>query len=211
MIDSDAFFRAALGGLCVIGLGVRLYYQRRFRGTKRVAERARARDTWFYRVVFLSYLLIPVYVLSHYLDFAHVPLPPAVRGFGLALGAGAIVLFVATHRALGRNWSGIVEIAEDHVLVTNGPYARVRHPMYTALLASAASNALVSANWLIAVANFGLTLWMYRARVDDEEAIMLEHFGDAYRTYMNATGRLLPAWRYHPRWRMARRGRAGRG
>lgn len=35
---------------------------------------------------------------------------------------------------LGRNWSGIVTVKEDHELIRTGPYGYVRHPIYTGLI-----------------------------------------------------------------------------
>jgi protein-S-isoprenylcysteine O-methyltransferase Ste14 len=125
------------------------------------------------------------------LDFAHVDVPTPLRWVGALLGVGALVLFASAHRALGRNWSGVLEIAHRHTLVTRGPYGRVRHPMYSALLATAVANALLAANWLVALVVV-TTVAMYLARVRDEERLMLDYFGDAYRAYMRQTGRVLP-------------------
>ena len=185
-------FRVCVVALWLLGLGVRVYYQRKVRGVTRTGARGVRRDTILYYVVFASYLLPLVYALSPVLDFAHVDVPAALRWAGAVLGVGALALFASTHRALGRNWSGVVEISHRHTLVTSGPYERVRHPMYSALLATAVANALLTANWLVALVMVGATVAMYLARVRDEERLMLEYFGDAYRAYMRRTGRLLP-------------------
>jgi protein-S-isoprenylcysteine O-methyltransferase Ste14 len=116
-----------------------------------------------------------------------------VRWAGVVLGAASVGLFVWTHVVLGRHWSPYLQLRAGHRLITDGPYARVRHPMYSAILGWMASLGLVAANWIplafaaIVAANFIL-------RIRGEEAMMLEQFGDEYRQYMKRTGRLLPAW-----------------
>ncbi len=96
---------------------------------------------------------------------------------------------------LGRNWSGILELRENHRLISQGPYRYIRHPMYTALLILSVGMALITANLLLALLLIGTTMAMYLARVADEEAMMIERFGDEYHSYMRRTGRLFPRLR----------------
>jgi protein-S-isoprenylcysteine O-methyltransferase Ste14 len=115
-----------------------------------------------------------------------------VRWPGLGFAIAGICLLDATHRALGRNWSGKLEIAEGHQLIVAGPYRRMRHPMYTALFCMAFAYSLLSANWIVAAANIAAVALMYLTRVRDEEQMLIDQFGDEYRAYMRRTGRLLP-------------------
>jgi protein-S-isoprenylcysteine O-methyltransferase Ste14 len=142
--------------------------------------------------VLASYLLVFVYVGSPWLDVAHLLMPAWLRWVGggvLVVGTG---LFWWTHQVLGRNWSGILEIYQNHTLVTAGPYRWIRHPMYLAFFVVGAGLFLLSANGLIGLTNLGSVAWMYRKRAPEEEAMLLEHFGDSYDRYMHRTGRLLP-------------------
>jgi protein-S-isoprenylcysteine O-methyltransferase Ste14 len=191
MLDNELVYRAAVGGLGILGFAVRIYYQRRFGQVQRTAAGG-VRDKIFYWLVFSALVLPFFYTFSTLLDFAHVSLPAPLRWVGLLIGMASLLLFVSTHHALGRNWSGVLEIAEQHRLIESGPYKRVRHPMYTAIFGVAISNALLSANWLIAVAGIVSVTLMYLARVTDEERMLIEQFGDEYRAYMQRTGRLLP-------------------
>ena len=52
--------------------------------------------------------------------------------------------------------------------------------------------ALVSANWFILLAGTATILVAIFARAPEEEAMLINEFGDAYRTYMQHTGRILP-------------------
>jgi protein-S-isoprenylcysteine O-methyltransferase Ste14 len=101
-----------------------------------------------------------------------------------------------THRTLGRHWSGILELRENHRLISSGPYRHIRHPMYTGFFMMLSGVALLSANLLIALLQIGAFTATYLARVADEEAMMLDRFGDEYRGYMRRTGRLLPRLRW---------------
>jgi protein-S-isoprenylcysteine O-methyltransferase Ste14 len=143
-------------------------------------------------MVVAAFLLALLYAFFPFLDAAHIPLPAAVRWLGLVFAILGIALLRATHRALGRNWSGKLEIAAGHQLIVLGPYQRVRHPMYTALFCIAFAHSLLSANWIVAATNIVAVTLMYLARVRDEEQMMIDQFGEEYREYMRRTGRLFP-------------------
>jgi protein-S-isoprenylcysteine O-methyltransferase Ste14 len=78
-----------------------------------------------------------------------------------------------------------------HTLVTVGPYRWVRHPFYDAVALAVLANSLVAANWFL-LATGALLMTMMVIRTRREEAHLLARFGDAYRSYMNRTGRFFP-------------------
>jgi len=95
---------------------------------------------------------------------------------------------------IGRNWSGTVTLKENHELVTSGPYAMVRHPIYTGLLLAIVGSALARGDGrsVLAVVIAWLSLWRkYRI----EEAWMLETFGERYAAYRRRVPALIPFWR----------------
>jgi len=192
MLDPELPYRIAVGGTWIIGYAVRLYYERRARGVQRVSARHLTRDRIFYWLVFMAFVLALVYAFTPFLDAAQLPLPAIVRWLGLPFAVLGVALLRATHHALGRNWSGKLEIAAEHRLIVAGPYRRVRHPMYTALFCIAFAYSLLSANWIVAGANILAVTLMYFARVSDEEQMLIDQFGDEYRAYMRRTGRLVP-------------------
>jgi protein-S-isoprenylcysteine O-methyltransferase Ste14 len=192
MPDAELPYRIAVGGAWIIGYAIRLYHERQARDVPRVSGRHVTRDRVFYWMVFAAFMLALLYAFSPFLDVAHLPIPAPIRWVGLLFAVIGIALLHATHRALGRNWSGKLEIAQGHQLIVAGPYRRVRHPMYTALFCTAFAFALLSANWIVAVANVGAVAAMYLARVADEEQMLIDQFGDEYRAYVRRTGRLLP-------------------
>ena len=111
---------------------------------------------------------------------------------GAALFAASLWLFHRTHKDLGRNWSVTLEVREQHALVTNGVYGRVRHPMYSAFWLWALAQVLLLPNWIAGPAGLVGFGTLFFLRVGREEALMAETFGDEYRRYMARTSRILP-------------------
>ena len=120
-----------------------------------------------------------------------IPLPDGLRWAGVGLGLVGLGLWTWTQAVLGREYSPQLQLRNEHRLVTSGPYARVRHPMYTAMSGMGIAFALVTANWcfvLVAVAMIA----GFAARAPREEQMMLQAFGEEYRAYVQRTGRFFP-------------------
>lgn len=92
---------------------------------------------------------------------------------------------------LGRNWSSVVQVKQDHELIQRGPYRIVRHPIYTGLLLAFFGTAMAIGEWrgLICVAIVGVSFW-FKLRL--EERWMRDNFGVAYQHYMQRTKALIP-------------------
>lgn len=120
-------------------------------------------------------------------------LPAAVWPFwlGSALAASGLLLTVWARRCLGRNWSAIVTIKEGHEFIASGPYAYVRHPIYTGLLIAFAGTAVALGEWrgVLAVA---IGFWAFWRKLLLEEHWMREHFGETYQAYCRRVAALLP-------------------
>jgi protein-S-isoprenylcysteine O-methyltransferase Ste14 len=102
-------------------------------------------------------------------------------GFGLAISA---------RWHLGRNWGMPMSRKEQPELVTSGPYAYIRHPIYTGLILAMLGSAIgVNIFWLVLLIPVG-AYYIYSAR--REEAIMLEQFPDQYAAYVARTGMFVP-------------------
>lgn len=126
------------------------------------------------------------------LAFADVPLPAAVRAAGALLGLAGLGLLWWVQRTLGDNFHGVLHVRQGHTLITDGPYARVRHPMYTTFYVFGLAFFLLTGNLVLTVLwTVPLTLILL-ARTGREEATMLAEFGPAYAAYMARTGRFLP-------------------
>jgi protein-S-isoprenylcysteine O-methyltransferase Ste14 len=111
---------------------------------------------------------------------------------GWALLLPAMWLFWRAHADLGTNWSPTLEIRHSHTLVTHGVYRWVRHPLYAAIWLWGLAQLALLPNWIAGPALLVGFTPMYLTRVPREEALLCEQFGEAYRTYMNRTGRIIP-------------------
>jgi protein-S-isoprenylcysteine O-methyltransferase Ste14 len=183
--------------LCVIASGViRHPHQRR---SRRIPVRTSARDGLERMLlVFAGGGLVGVpalYVFSPLLRAADYTFHQGLAWAGTVVFLGALWVLYRSHRDLGRNFSVSLELRNEHRLVTNGIYAHVRHPMYLAFWLWALAQALLLPNWIAGLAGltgFGI-LFFFRIR--REERLMLEAFGEQYRSYMGRTARIVP-WIY---------------
>ncbi len=192
-LTEETPFRIAFAIFWFVHLIVRTYFQMKARGPERAYARNEQRAALGFRVLAIVYLILIVYSVSPWIDFAHINLAHWIRWVaGLGLLAFYLVFFSWTHIVLGKHWSRLVEIHKDHALITTGPYRFIRHPMYSAFFLSAIGMYFLSANWLVFGIYFVSVTYMYFARVESEEVMMIERFGDSYREYMKRTGRLLP-------------------
>jgi protein-S-isoprenylcysteine O-methyltransferase Ste14 len=133
-----------------------------------------------------------IYVATGLPRWADYPAQAWAVVLGAIVYATALWLFHRSHKDLGRNWSITLEVREQHRVVSNGVYALIRHPMYTSFWLMGLGQALLLPNWVAGLAGlvgFGV---LYFLRVEKEEQMMLQTFGDEYRAYMARTKRIIP-------------------
>jgi protein-S-isoprenylcysteine O-methyltransferase Ste14 len=137
----------------------------------------------------IIYLLIPLFVV-----WFHLPFPALIRWIGVLLLAGSIPLLVWIHRTLGRYYAPELKIQTEHLIISTGPYSRVRHPMYTTFILLTLGIILITANLFVTVFGLLIILMLYPIS-KHEESMLLDQFGDKYHDYMQRTGRFLPRLR----------------
>ncbi len=138
-------------------------------------------------------MIVPIiYVFSSVLDFANYSLPNWLGWAGIVIFALAIWLLWRSHHDLGRHWTVTVALRDDHELITSGVYRYIRHPMYSAHLLWAIAQIMILHNWIAGYSFLIVQIPFYLIRIKNEEAMMIEQFGDAYKTYMEETDRLIP-------------------
>ena len=110
---------------------------------------------------------------------------------GAAVTIAGLLLAVWARQHLGRNWSRSVTIKQDHELLTTGPYALVRHPIYTGSLTGflGTAIALSEVRGFISLLLIFLVLW---AKLRMEEQWMRSEFGPTYSAYVQQTAALVP-------------------
>jgi len=173
-------------------VAIRAPHGRRSRAIKVVKTSKGRLETVLLTLAWGGFLAPLIWIASSAFSFADYPLRigPFVAGV-LCLVAG-LWLFYRSHADLGTNWSVTLELREQHRLITHGVYARVRHPMYTALLLYSAGQALVLPNWVAGPLYLLGMAMLFAFRIGAEERMMLDQFGDQYAAYMARTRRLVP-------------------
>ena len=126
-----------------------------------------------------------------WIDMFHIQLPDWLRWVGFAIGLLSVIFWTWTQLTLDTQWSAQLQLKKDHHLVTTGPYAWVRHPLYAGIFGWCLSLTLLTANWIFVAACL-LSIFGLLYRVPKEEQMMIEAFGDEYKDYMKRTGRFFP-------------------
>lgn len=134
----------------------------------------------------LVYLINP-----QWLAWSKLGLPEFARWTGAGLGVFCIGLIYWLFSSIGSGITPVSATRKNHQLVTNGIYRWVRHPLYTVGSLLFVSFGLMADNWFILLLA-ALVFTLMAIRTPQEEANLIEKFGDEYREYMNRTGRFLP-------------------
>ena len=149
------------------------------------------------RILRVLIFLIAIVLLS----IPHIPLPwlyvqlwpPGYWPFwlGAAVTVAGLLFAVWAREHLGTNWSRSVTIKQGHELITTGPYAVVRHPIYTGILTGFLGMAIAISQvrgFIVFVLIF-LVFWL---KLRMEEEWMRSQFGETYATYARKTAALVP-------------------
>ena len=192
---NDDVFRAVLIAGFVVLMPVLAYHRLRSQATGETLDRRQ--EGWFIlltlRPIGLAHMAGLITYMSNpvRMAWAALPLPVWMRWAGIALGVCAGSLLVWTLVNLGRNLTDTVVTRRAHSLVTRGPYRWIRHPFYVSIALSVTANGLAAANWFL-LATGWLTVALLVVRTRKEEALLVARFGEAYRSYVERTGRFVP-------------------
>ena len=119
--------------------------------------------------------------------------PRAWRGGGVGVLIAAAAIAVAGAKALGRNLTPFPKPADHAELVQHGIYAKIRHPLYTAVILAGFGWALIWLSWPAAVVAAALIPFLH-AKSCREEGFLRQKF-PGYREYEVHTHRFIP-WLY---------------
>jgi protein-S-isoprenylcysteine O-methyltransferase Ste14 len=177
----------------VLWIAFLIYWQIKAVGTK-TTQRLESAASRILRA--LTFLIAIVLLSTSRIPLRWLYLQPWPQGFWpFWLGAGVMVaglLFAIWAREhLGSNWSRSVTIKQGHELITTGPYAVVRHPIYTGILAGFLGTAIALSQVRGFIA-FVLIFFILRVKFRMEEQWMSSQFGETFATYAHQTAALVP-------------------
>lgn len=172
---------------------IRAPLNQRRKQEKMSEQRVTSQERILLGLLFVGMFFVPIiYAASNWLDFANYMLPAWAGWLGVLILAGAIFVFWRAHADLGLNWSPSLEIREKHELITRGIYSMIRHPMYASQWLWVIAQPLLLQNWIAGFLNLLVFIPFYFLRVQAEEQMMKEKFGDQYHAYMQKVGAILP-------------------
>ena len=138
-----------------------------------------------------GYMIMKGHRFSDPLDLRVIPRVDALAWIGAVLCIGGLLFCIWARFSLGRNWSGVVTFKGGHELITRGPYAIVRHPIYTGLLAMVIGTVIVLGH-VAAIIGLPIVIASLWIKLRYEERLMLEKFPDEYAAYQRRVKRLIP-------------------
>ncbi len=110
----------------------------------------------------------------------------------IVCGPVAAVLAWTAVRHLGRQFRVHAGLYEDHQLITTGPYAIVRHPIYTSLLAILACTLFLLTPWQWAALSLALFVAGTEIRVYTEDGLLASRFGERFFEYRKRVRAYVP-------------------
>ena len=144
-------------------------------------------------IAFLGMAFIPlISVFTPFLNNFEIKIPLLILFFSIIGIALDLYFFYLIHKQLGINWSPILEIKEYQKLIKDGVYKYIRHPMYTQLLLWNILQGILLSNYFVEFFGILTMVIFYFSRINSEEELMIEEFGEEYIKYMENTGRLFP-------------------
>jgi protein-S-isoprenylcysteine O-methyltransferase Ste14 len=149
---------------------------------------------------------IVLQMVGYFLVFSQPPhrpfLPPvpALSGvvgilfsiFIVGLAAGSGWLIYSSVRTLGRQWAMRARLVEDHKLITEGPYAYIRNPIYTGMLGMLIATGLATEHWIALVAAIIIFMVGLMIRVRVEEGLLRAQFGAEFDAYARRVPAVVP-------------------
>ena len=142
-------------------------------------------------IVVGGFLLAKGHRLSDPLNHRVIPHVEALAWTGIVLCVAGLAFCIWARFTLGRNWSGMVTLKGGHELIVHGPYALVRHPIYTGLLTMFVATVIVLGHvaGIVAAPFVFLGTWI---KLRHEEKLMLKQFPEQYAAYQKRVKLIVP-------------------
>lgn len=143
-------------------------------------------------IVILGWLLLfsPTF-RPGFLRERFVPFGPEAAYTGFVLTAAGLGFALWARFTIGQNWGRLITVQEGHKLVRTGPYAIVRHPIYSGFMLATFGTAIAFGEVAGLVSTALVVLgWGYKSRL--EERYMIQQFGAEYEQYLRKVKALIP-------------------
>lgn len=172
---------------------IRYPYARKARKTATVRAVGWSRERVLLAVAAIGLFVVPViWLASGWPAALNYELNYAAVVVGALVYVLSLWLFRRSHKDLGRQWSASLEIRDSHQIVRAGVYRRIRHPMYSSFWLWGLAQAFLLPNAMAALSGLIAIAILFFTRIDHEERMLVEAFGDDYRAYMRETKRIIP-------------------
>ena len=113
-------------------------------------------------------------------------------GVAICAAVGSVWLITMAVQTLGKEWSLTARLVEGHKLATSGPYAFVRHPIYTGMLGMLVATGLAISHWVALLAAIVIFFIGTTIRVRSEERLLREAFGEQFENYARSVPAIVP-------------------
>jgi protein-S-isoprenylcysteine O-methyltransferase Ste14 len=120
------------------------------------------------------------------------PVALAASIFAIVASVGSVWLVINAVKTLGKEWSLTARVVEGHKLATSGPYAYVRHPIYTGMLGMLVATGLAISHWQALIVALFVYVVGTIIRVRSEEKLLREAFGEQFENYARRVPALVP-------------------
>jgi protein-S-isoprenylcysteine O-methyltransferase Ste14 len=193
---NENIFRILAAIIFLIGVSISGYF--RHKADKETGEKVSWKDEGIAMILVLRIggLLLWLSMIGYLfypplLAWSQVGLPEWARWLGVGIGIICVFLIYWMFSSISTGITPTVATRSEHKLSTSGPYRWIRHPLYTFGTLFFLSFALMADSWFIALMAV-LAIVLLSMRLPNEEAHLIEKFGNEYREYMKQTGKFLP-------------------
>ncbi len=124
--------------------------------------------------------------------FGSEPISILAGWLAICAAVGSVWLITMAVKTLGKEWSLTARLVEGHKLATSGPYAFVRHPIYTGMLGMLVATGLAISHWAALLAALVIFFIGTTIRVRSEEKLLREAFGEQFENYARSVRAIVP-------------------